>query len=70
LAAVHRNTLRLLRLVNSLLDFARIEVGRITMTPVATDLAALTAEVASSFRSLIESAGLEFEIACRAPATP
>ena len=42
----HRNALRLLRLVNSLLDFSRIEAGRVEVTYRPTDLAALTAELA------------------------
>ena len=35
----HRNALRLLRLVNTLLDFSRIEAGRIDATYEPTDLA-------------------------------
>lgn len=64
LEAVHRSALRLLRLVNSLLDFARIEAGRVQGTFVPTDLSTLTAGLASSFRSLIEQAGLRLVIDC------
>jgi PAS domain S-box-containing protein len=64
LASVHRNTIRLLKLVNSLLDFSRIEAGRIEASYEATDLAALTADLASAFRSAIERAGLTFEVSC------
>ena len=46
----HRNALRLLRLVNTLLDFSRIEAGRIDAHYEPTDLARLTAELASVFR--------------------
>ena len=60
----HRNSLRLLKLVNSLLDFSRIESGRVKASYVPTDLAELTAELASNFRSLIESAGLDFVVDC------
>jgi len=45
----HRNALRLLRLVNALLDFSRIEAGRAQAVYQPTDLAALTADLASSF---------------------
>jgi PAS domain S-box-containing protein len=55
---VHRNGLRLLKLVNTLLDFSRIEAGRVQAVYEATDLAQLTAHLASEFRSAIEKAGL------------
>ncbi|MDB4991246.1 MAG: two-component hybrid sensor and regulator, partial [Myxococcaceae bacterium] len=55
---VHRNALRLSKLVNTLLDFSRIEAGRIRATYEAVDLAALTAELTSMFRSAIERVGL------------
>ena len=62
LHAVHRSAVRLLRLVNSLLDFARIEAGRLQMTFVPTNLAAVTADLASSFRSVVERAGLTYVV--------
>lgn len=61
---MHRNALRLLRLVNNLLDFSRIEAGRIKARFELTDIAQLTKDIASSFRSIIENAGLQFEIEC------
>ena len=64
LTMVERNGLRMLRLVNSLLDFARIEAGRVQASYVETDLGTLTAELASLFRSAIEGAGLELAIDC------
>ena len=66
LSVVHRNSLRLLKLVNSLLDFSRIEAGRVQAVFVPTDLAKVTGEVASVFRSAMEKAGLEFEVNCEA----
>jgi signal transduction histidine kinase/CheY-like chemotaxis protein len=64
LEIAHRNALRLLKLVNTLLDFARIEAGRIAATFAPTDLATLTAELASVFRSTVEHAGLDFTVSC------
>jgi len=62
LAAAHRNALRLLRLVNTLLDFSRIEAGRVEAVFEPTPLSAYTAELVSTFRSATERAGLDLEI--------
>ena len=64
LELVHRNGLRLLKLVNTLLDFSRIEAGRVQAVYEPTDLATFTAELASMFRSAIERAGLHLAIDC------
>ena len=64
LLVANRNALRLLRMVNALLDFSRIEAGRISARYEATDLSALTADLASNFRSAIEGAGLKFIVDC------
>jgi PAS domain S-box-containing protein len=64
IATAHRNSLRLLKLVNSLLDFSRIEAGRMKARFVPVDLASLTIDLASNFRSAIESAGLELVVEC------
>ncbi|WP_050990899.1 response regulator [Bradyrhizobium genomosp. I (2014)] len=61
----HRNGTRLLRLVNSLLDFSRIEAGRVRATYQPTDLARFSAEIASSFRSAIEKAGMALTLHCQ-----
>ena len=61
---MQRNELRLLKLVNSLLDFARIEAGRAQASFQRTDLGQFTREVASAFSLAIERAGLEFVVDC------
>jgi signal transduction histidine kinase/CheY-like chemotaxis protein len=68
LSIVHRNGQRLLKLVNVLLDFARIEAGRAQASYQATDLAALTADLASNFRSACDKADLRLDVQCQVPA--
>jgi PAS domain S-box-containing protein len=66
LDSAHRNALRLLKLVNTLLDFSRIEAGRVHAHYVPTDLGASTRELASVFRSAMERAGLRYSVTCEA----
>lgn len=61
---IHRNTLRLLKLVNSLLDFSQIEAGRLRASYRPTDLTALTLDLVSHFRSATEKAGLTLRTEC------
>jgi PAS domain S-box-containing protein len=61
---VRRNGLRLQKLVNTLLDFARIEAGRAQAAFVPTDLAALTVDLASSFDSAMTSGGVKLIVDC------
>ena len=58
----HRNAQRLHKLVNAIMDFASIEAGQLPLRLEPVDLGALTAEVASLFRSAIEGAGLRLSI--------
>ena len=64
LETAHRNALRLLKLVNALLDFSRIEAGRSRACFVPTDLCRHTTELAGAFRSAVERAGLRFDVEC------
>ena len=61
---VQRNGLRLQKLVNTLLDFSRIEAGRVQAVYDPIDLATYTAELASTFRSLIEQADMMLVVEC------
>ena len=60
----YRNTLRLQKLVNTLLDFSKIEAGRMQATYEPVNLSALTRDLASSFRSAIEKAGMKLIVNC------
>ena len=64
LETAHRNSLRLLKLVNTLLDFSRIEAGRIEAVYEPIDLHTFTAELASNFRAACERAGLMLRVDC------
>ncbi|BBY30244.1 SpoIIE family protein phosphatase [Mycolicibacterium sediminis] len=66
LDVVHRNGLRLSKLVNTLLDFSRIEAGRMQASYQPVDLAAVTADLASVFRSAVDRAGLDLVVDCAA----
>jgi PAS domain S-box-containing protein len=61
---VYKNGLRLLRLVNALLEFSRIEAGRVLAHFEPVDLPSFTTELASLFRAAIEKAGLRLDIDC------
>lgn len=54
LETVHNNAIRLLQMVNGLLDFSRLEIGEMQIAREPTDIAALTRAVYHDFEPLIE----------------
>ena len=62
LAVVHRNALRLLKLVNTLLEFARIQSNSVAASLEPTDLTTLTTELCAHFRSAFAKAGIAFRV--------
>ncbi len=70
LLTLQRNALRLQKLVNTLLDFSRIEARRVQVSYQPVDLAALTNDLASNFRSACEKAGLEMIADCNPLSEP
>jgi len=64
LETAYHNALRLQKLVNTLLDFSRIEAGRVQASYQPTDLVNFTRELVSMFDSAVEHAGLKLVIEC------
>jgi signal transduction histidine kinase len=60
----YRNALRLQRLVTTVLDFSRIEAGRLQADFQPLDVAAVTTDLASAFRSAFERAAIVLRIIC------
>lgn len=66
----YRNALRMQKLVNTLLEFSRIEAGRIEGKFRQVDIGALTKDLASTFRSAVERAGMRLSIVCEPVTDP
>jgi PAS domain S-box-containing protein len=65
LDVIQRNGLRLAKLVNTLLDFSRIEANRVQAQYEPVNVADVTAELASVFRSAVDRAGLQLIVDCQ-----
>lgn len=66
----YRSAIRLQKLVTILLDFARIEAGKLEAYYQPTDFSKTTVELASTFRSAIEKAGLKYVVKAEQIAEP
>lgn len=64
IASTHRNAQRLLKLVNNLLDYSRVEAGRVQALYQPVNLEELTCDLSSSFRAIIEKAGMQLVVDC------
>ncbi|NUS88360.1 MAG: SpoIIE family protein phosphatase [Streptomyces sp.] len=64
LELAERSALRLLKLVNTLLDVSRAEAGRLRGHFEPVDLSHVTAELAAVFRSAFDLAGLSLRVEC------
>ncbi|KAG8961506.1 hypothetical protein FRC03_005304 [Tulasnella sp. 419] len=70
LKMVTRNVARLTRLVDSLMQFSRIEAGRLEGKFRLLDVGALTADLAVLFRNTIEKGRIEYVIDCQKTRVP
>lgn len=60
----YRNALRMQKLVNTLLEFSRMEAGRVEGRFGRVDICTFTRDLASTFRSAIEKAGMQLIFDC------
>ncbi|GAB3584466.1 substrate-binding domain-containing protein [Hymenobacter daeguensis] len=68
LALVQRNTQRLLQLVNQLLDFRRIEVGKMAVRATESDLVAFVREIVEAFEKPARRRGVQLRFVAAEPA--
>lgn len=59
LGMVRKNALRLLRLINQLMDFRKIESGKMAVRASENDLIAFTREIAEAFRKVADKRNIE-----------
>ncbi len=64
LQMAHDNAHRLLRLVTALLDFSRLEAGRVRGSFAPVDFSAVTRELAGMFQTAFDRAGLKLILEC------
>ena len=64
LELVHHSARRLARMVDAMLDFGRMEAGRLEPQPTMVDVSQLARGLAESFRPAAERAGLDFAHDC------
>ncbi|MBI3550687.1 MAG: response regulator [Elusimicrobia bacterium] len=63
LRSVHNNSVRLLQMVSSLLDFSKLEAGKIEVRREPTPILALTRQIFSDFQPLMHQRGIRGELA-------
>ena len=66
-ALVHRNTQRLLQLVSQLLDFRKVEVGKMTVRAREGDLVAFVRDLAEPFEKLAQLRNVRWQVLAAEP---
>jgi signal transduction histidine kinase/ligand-binding sensor domain-containing protein/DNA-binding response OmpR family regulator len=67
LSLIHRNSLRLLRLMNEIMDFRKIETGRMKLRVTNNDLSAFMHEIYFSFNELAKRQKISYSFECNVP---
>ncbi|MDO1444975.1 substrate-binding domain-containing protein [Rhodocytophaga aerolata] len=70
LLLIHKNALRLLRLVNQLMDFRKIESGKIMVKATQTDLIALVQETMLPFEIVAKKRSIDFQLITKLSSLP
>ncbi|NNN06668.1 MAG: response regulator [Elusimicrobia bacterium] len=69
LEIMHNNVIRQLQLVTGLLDFSRVEAGKVEVKREPVDVAALTRSIVDDFRPLARGKGLRLDARADIPAS-
>ncbi len=67
---INRSTLRLLKLVNQLLDYRKAEMGMLALHPQETDIVNFTKEVFNLYGEVAYSKGITLDFRCREKSLP
>jgi signal transduction histidine kinase len=67
LALIQTNANRLLRLVNQLLDFRKIESGSMELRATQNDLVSFVTSLSKSFERLAKSRNIQFDFSSNVP---
>ena len=63
---IHRNTIRLLRLINQLMDFRKMEEGKMKLKASENNLSAFVTEIANAFNDIARKKSISFNILSKA----
>ncbi len=65
LLLIHKNALRLLRLVNQLMDFRKIEHSKMKLRASENNLTLFVSDIANSFREMAKKKNISLQIFCK-----
>lgn len=70
LQLIHRNTMRLLRLINQLMDFRKIEERRMKLRVTEQDLIPFVTDISDAFQVLARKKSIDLELNCKVKSLP